>query len=148
MPEPEEMKQMRRDQKTGRSAYAENRPTQAATLRDDMTLTVWYDARCPWCRRAADWMRARDSRGILDCRPLQEMDKRAGAACGIDPVEALREIYVVSAAGEIRRGADGVLWVLEHLPGFRLVAAFARIPGVRPLLARGYRWVAARRPRD
>ncbi|MBX5437790.1 MAG: DUF393 domain-containing protein [Alicyclobacillaceae bacterium] len=108
-------------------------------------LTVWYDADCPMCVRAVRWLQANDPGGIIDARPLQNRSQLA--ACGIDPVAALREIHVVSASGEVRRGADAMVWVLGQLPAFRFLPALYRLPGVPVVLRRLYRWIAAHRMR-
>ena len=107
---------------------------------DGRHLVLW-DGDCGFCRRFAGWARARDARGRLELRAYQEipeppMTPALRAACA----EAL---HVITADGDLLRGADAVLFVHEVL-GWRVAALGRRWP-LLPLLELGYRQVARRR---
>ena len=109
-------------------------------------LLVLYDGGCPLCRRSCAWLEARDRRGALHCVPLQ----RPGVLepFGISHGEAMERLQVVSRTGERRAGADGLLWAVMALPGYRWLAWLLALPGVRPLARAAYGWVSRRRTRD
>ncbi|SFU76945.1 thiol-disulfide oxidoreductase DCC family protein [Alicyclobacillus macrosporangiidus] len=108
-------------------------------------FTVLYDAQCPLCVRAAAWLRARDKSGQLHFRPAQ--DSGFVGACRLDPRAVLEEMHVVSDTGEVRRGADAVVWVMSQLSGYRWLGILYGIPGMRAAARSVYRAVAARRMR-
>ncbi|MCL6516538.1 DUF393 domain-containing protein [Alicyclobacillus sp.] len=108
-------------------------------------LTVLYDAECPLCRRAAAWLQSRDPKGVLEFLPAQRSDEVS--ACPLDPEAVLEQIHVVSPEGELRTGADGVVWALSQLPRYGWLRAVYAIPGVRSIAQAVYRRVAENRLR-
>lgn len=119
--------------------------TEEATRRTDRPVVVLYDAACPVCCRFASWLEARDGQRQLELTPLQTPG--ALASRGIHLEDALTELHTVDAQGHVWRGADAVLVALLQLPGWRWLRWVWRIPGVRPVLRRGYRGFARIRPR-
>lgn len=108
-------------------------------------LLVLYDAQCPLCVRSCAWLEARDRQGALTCVPLQEGDVLERLAVPRD--EALRSIQVVARDGQRRSGADGILWALAQLPGYRWLAWLLALPGLRHLARLGYTAVSRSRHR-
>ncbi|MCL6601020.1 MAG: DUF393 domain-containing protein [Alicyclobacillus macrosporangiidus] len=108
-------------------------------------FTVLYDAQCPLCERAANWLRERDKSGQLHFRPAQDIG--FVRTCRLDPKAVLEEMHVVSDTGEVRRGADAIVWVMSQLPGYRWLGVLYGIPGLRAAARSAYRAVAARRIR-
>ena len=58
------------------------------------------------------------------------------------------EIHVISRFGELRVGADAVLWLVSQLPGYHWLATLNRSHAVRKIARLTYREIAKRRARQ
>jgi predicted DCC family thiol-disulfide oxidoreductase YuxK len=104
---------------------------------------LFFDAECGFCTRVAGWAAPILARRGIGVAPLQ--DPRVGALLGLSRVELMREMRVLLADGTSCGGADAAVAVAREIWWARPLVWLARVPGVRELLRRGYRWVAARR---
>ncbi|MEZ4223921.1 MAG: DUF393 domain-containing protein [Polyangiaceae bacterium] len=104
---------------------------------------VLYDADCGVCSATARLLQRLDRRGRLELLPARSP--------GVWP-EALdldwqeRSLVTITARG-VSVEAAAVADVLAALPGGRITATIARLPGVSCALGACYRWVAKRRMR-
>ena len=108
---------------------------------------LFYDAECRVCRRIARGLEPLLNRRDLAITPLQA--PHAGALLGLSREELLREMRFLlddgSPAGRLTGGADAVVALAREIGWARPIVWLAQIPGVMPLLRRGYRWIAAKR---
>lgn len=95
------------------------------------------------CRRAVATLQAWDRAGRFAYVPFQ--DREAVARFGIALPALAAAMHLVLPDGRVFAGADAVPEMLRLLPGRRWLAAGFRIPGVRPVARRVYRWIAERR---
>ena len=111
-------------------------------------LRVFYDGRCPLCRRA----RARYGRAgrlgelrWLDVNTHMEELSRLG----ISKAAALGRIHVIGPDGRIQTGAAAIAAIWRRLPHwrYRLLAALTRLPGALPVAERVYDFIARHRSR-
>jgi predicted DCC family thiol-disulfide oxidoreductase YuxK len=106
-----------------------------------------YDAGCPACRKAADWVRrnaaAPDAFEFLPCRS-DETRRRFPA---IDEAACLAAIHIVLADGTTRAGERALPEILRRLRRYRRAAALFRLPGAFLLSRFLYRRFAAHRHR-
>lgn len=111
------------------------------------TYTVLYDGDCPLCRASVARLRGWDRRGVLTFLPFQ--DPGVPSLFPWIPREDLEEaVHLVGPRKETWAGADAIERAMSLLPGWRrLLARLLRMPWVRPLALRVYRWVARRRRR-
>lgn len=110
-------------------------------------LTVFYDGGCPACSREIDVYRRRE-RGAR----IAWIDLTDGAAelarHGVDFDAAMRFLHAIGADGTRHVGIDAFIEIWRRVPGFRLLARIAGVPGVRTIAQAGYRQFALRvRPR-
>jgi predicted DCC family thiol-disulfide oxidoreductase YuxK len=104
---------------------------------------LFYDADCAFCTRIARWLEPILARRGLAVAPLQ--DPRVGPLLGLSPEELLRELKFLLSDGRQFGGASAVMAVAQHIWWARPLVWLSRIPCMKPILAAGYLWVAARR---
>lgn len=104
-------------------------------------LLVAYDGECHHCRKKADWVRERDTWGLIEVFPLQHPD-----LVQIAPELAGRVLFGELHGMDLRsrqvfRGPALLPELLSRLPRWRVVAPLLRLPG----LARCAAWFALKR---
>ena len=106
-------------------------------LSRDNLVVVW-DSDCGSC---AEWIRRFQRFDVL--RVVEPVVKDA-APSGIDPEDVERSLHLVHM-GQTTRGFAAVTRILEHLVPTLWIAPILRLPGLKGLGERWYRWQAARR---
>lgn len=104
---------------------------------------VCFDAGCPFCVRWANRLRGPLEHRGFGLIPLQSDWVRRVLSVSED--ELLREMRVITRRGEVFGGADAVLFLAQRIGWARPLCVLAGVPGVKPLLERAYRFVAANR---
>jgi len=112
-----------------------------------MAVALVYDADCPVCRAAADWVRrnavAPDTFESLPCRSAETRSRFptiAEAAC-------LQAMHLVLHDGTILAGEQALPEILRRTRRYRWSAALFRLPGAGILSRIFYRAFARRRHR-
>jgi len=95
-------------------------------------LTVLYDAQCPTCARARDWLATRAQLVSLVFVPAGSTRARA-LFPGLNHERTLRDITVVSDDGKVFTGEKAWVICLWALRGYRKVAAMMTSPALWPL---------------
>jgi demethoxyubiquinone hydroxylase (CLK1/Coq7/Cat5 family) len=99
-------------------------------------LTVLYDGACPLCRREIALYR-----GLPASQPLAFVDVSDTAVAtppGTDRARLLARFHVLRADGSLASGARGFVALWAALPGWRLLARVAALPGVTPAMELAY----------
>ena len=110
-----------------------------------MIYTVVYDGTCGFCQRIVSVLRQWD-RGMLEIVPYQAPGVQARFSW--IPARAFEEsLQLVRIDGQTWQGAAAIEQVLTVLPRGRLIAWVFRLPLVRPIAERLYRWLARNRYR-
>jgi predicted DCC family thiol-disulfide oxidoreductase YuxK len=108
--------------------------------------TVVYDGDCRVCTRLANALRKWDRNGLLEVVSSQQPGVMARFPW--IPARAYVEaLQLVAADGTTWQGAVAIEQLLNVLPKGRLIAWIFRIPFIRPLADRFYRWFARNRYR-
>lgn len=108
--------------------------------------TVLYDGDCSFCRRTVRRLQRLDRDDRLALVPYQ--DREVAESFDWLSSDALAEaLHVVSPAGEVWTGARAVERLVPLLRGGRVAALMFRLPLVRAIADRVYRWVARNRHR-
>jgi predicted DCC family thiol-disulfide oxidoreductase YuxK len=107
--------------------------------------TVFYDGSCPLCRAEIDLYRRQDGDQRLCFVDVSTAD--AAPAPGLTAPEAMARFHLREADGTLRSGAAAFVALWSHVPGWRWLARFARLPGVTPVLEGAYRLFLPVRPR-
>ena len=108
-----------------------------STMESQSKITVYYDGVCNLCSGLMDSVE-KSSRG----RSFAHADISKGVLPeGVSEEEAMCDVHVVDEHGEMYKGADGVLKILEQYPQWRVVARLGRLPGFRQLAGIAYRIV-------
>jgi predicted DCC family thiol-disulfide oxidoreductase YuxK len=112
-----------------------------------MAVALVYDADCPVCRAAADWVRrntvAPDTFEYLPCRSAETRSRFpaiAEAAC-------LQAMHLVLQDGTILVGEQALPEILRRTRRYRLAALLFRFPGAGIVARFLYRAFADRRHR-
>lgn len=104
---------------------------------------VFYDASCGFCAAFAERFRTLLRRRGFDLVPLQ--DRAASARLHVAESELLDEMRLLTHDRRQFSGAEALLHLARFIWWAKPLRWFARLPGGRSLLRRGYRWFAARR---
>jgi predicted DCC family thiol-disulfide oxidoreductase YuxK len=108
--------------------------------------TLLYDGQCPLCLRAVSRLESWDREGRVELLPAQ--DPAVPERFPWLAEEALMgSMHLVGPGNETREGAAAVEELAGILPRWRWAAWLFRLPLVRPLGRRVYRWVARNRYR-
>jgi len=110
-----------------------------------MVGTLIFDGDCGFCTRSRDLLARLDRRGRLRTLPYQ----RAGVAeaAGVSREDLSRAVFWDGGPGRRYWGAEAVNAALSAALGTGLPLRLYRLPGVRRLQDRVYRWVADNRHR-
>jgi len=110
------------------------------------TYTLIYDGECGICRRSVKWIRQRDEEERIELLPYQDpaVPERFPEIPQSDMERAMQLVARDGARWEGARAAEELLAVL---PRWRVAAPLFKIPGVRRVAERVYRWVASNRRR-
>lgn len=99
-----------------------------------IALTVWYDGRCPLCRREIALMRSLDTRRAISFVDATTADE---GACPILPRDLLERFH--AREGEtLLSGAAAFAAMWRAIPALRPLGLLARSPLVLRLLERAY----------
>src|SRR6185436_19081141 len=104
---------------------------------------VFYDRDCGLCLRSIERLRPILSRHGFGLAPLQAGWVRD--RLHLKPEDPLTEMVLLTEDGARFGGAEAILKSAQYIWWARPFAAVGRLPGVRPLLHRVYRYIAARR---
>ncbi|WP_294233379.1 thiol-disulfide oxidoreductase DCC family protein [uncultured Sphingomonas sp.] len=107
------------------------------------TVTVWYDAACPLCRREIAAMRRLDRRGRIDFVAIGD---EGSDQCPIDRDRLLARFHA-REDGRMLSGAAALAAMWRAIPLLRPLGLAARAPWLLALLERGYRRFLNVRPR-
>lgn len=112
-----------------------------------MAATLVYDAECPVCRAAADWVlrnaAAPDAFELLPCRSTEARSRFPAVA----EADCLRAMHLVLADGTILAGEQALPEILRGTRRYRRAAALFRLPGAGIVSRFLYRAFADRRHR-
>ena len=104
-------------------------------------LTVYYDASCPLCRTEMETLKARDADDLLY---LVDCSTGLVAFADVTQDAMMARIHARDAAGRWLHGLD-VFAAVYRAAGFPALSRLYASPRLRPLLDRGYGWVADHR---
>ena len=108
--------------------------------------TIFYDGLCQLCSREIAMFQRRVPDGTLAYVDisLPEFD---AAHYSLDPVRIHKHMHVRNEqTGQMLTGVDALLAMWECVPGFRWLARFVRLPGIRQLASVWYVVFARVRP--
>jgi len=109
-------------------------------------FTVVFDGNCKVCTRLSRLLTELDTRHQFEIIPSQSPGVRARFPW--IPARAYAEsIQVIDRSGHTWQGATALETIIGALPKGRLVSWVFKIPFVRPLVERVYRWFARNRYR-
>jgi predicted DCC family thiol-disulfide oxidoreductase YuxK len=111
----------------------------------DPPAVLIYDAECPFCRGAVDWVRrnapSQTAFEYLACRSRETRERYP--AIGEDA--CMRAVHLVLPDGTVLAGEKAVPEILRRLPRWRRAASLFSLPGAAFLSRALYRWIASRR---
>ncbi len=114
--------------------------------RPDQKITVYYDGACPRCvkdREHYEKIAGDQAEQVLWLDITGHDDELE--RLGIDPHKALTELHVKTEDGRIISELDAYIALMARVPWLKPLAWLIGLPGIRPLLARGYHRMVARR---
>jgi predicted DCC family thiol-disulfide oxidoreductase YuxK len=112
----------------------------------DATYTLVYDGECRVCSRLVNVVRKWDSRGVIEIVAYQTAGVMARFP-SIPPAAFAEAIQLVGSGGHTWQGSAAVEELLGALPRGKLIAWMYRIPFVRSIADKLYRWFARNRYR-
>ena len=105
-------------------------------------LDLIFDGRCGFCTRAVGWVRTLDRHRRITTHAYKQPDVLE--RFGVTESQAHTAVWAVTGEGK-SAGAAAVAVTLDTALGTRIFGRFYRIPPVRMLQDRVYRWVADHR---
>ncbi|NHI00102.1 MULTISPECIES: thiol-disulfide oxidoreductase DCC family protein [Oceanimonas] len=113
-------------------------------------LVVFYDGSCESCiRDRVRYERWAGEQGKEICWFDITDREDVLLSLGISPQQALQELHVQTAEGEIFSELDAYILLMKRVPRLRPLALFIGLPVIRPTLSWLYRhWVRSRLERE
>jgi predicted DCC family thiol-disulfide oxidoreductase YuxK len=133
-------------------AFGHRRLSQEFAMPEDHSIpdikrelsTVYFDGACSLCQAEIGYYRRCDEAGAI-C--FVDVSKTGAALSdGLTQRDAMVRFHVRAADGRMLSGAAAFAEVWARLPKWRWAARVAALPGVLPLLERGYRAFLPLRP--
>lgn len=103
-----------------------------------------YDADCALCRRAKAWLEAQPQLVLLEFVPAASAEARRRYPV-LDHDATLRDLTVISDAGEVWQAERALVMCLWALREHRLKAEHLSSPGMLPLARTVFGTISARR---
>jgi predicted DCC family thiol-disulfide oxidoreductase YuxK len=107
-------------------------------------VTLIYDGECPFCRRAAAWVRNNARENELETLPCQD-EKRERRFPEISREQCMRAMQLVMPDGRVFSGEEALPPLMERMKRWRWVARVLRWPGIRHVSPAAYGWFARHR---
>ena len=107
-------------------------------------ISVYYDGGCPVCVREIGWYRCFEGQGKIEWVDITSHADEL-KSLGIDPEEALLELFVKDQNGCILRGIDAFVLLFQQVMMLRPLAWLLAIPVSRPWIKALYNWSTRRR---
>jgi alginate O-acetyltransferase complex protein AlgI len=104
---------------------------------------IFFDEDCSFCRKLALRFENVFGKRGFHFEPLQRQWVRD--RLNLTPEQALEEMRVLTADGEVFGGPDAVIFLVRQLWWAAPFAAIAQVRTIHAFLDRGYRWVAGHR---
>jgi len=95
----------------------------------DLSLVVWFDGDCGFCRRVASWLQTQET---LVPVQLVAAQRARDAGCPIDLASLLAQLTVTASDGAVYRGTNAWIVVLWALRSHRALALRFATPRWRP----------------
>lgn len=111
---------------------------------EPMSLTVYFDGACPLCRREIDLYRGLKARLPLNFADISSPEFVTPG--DVPHSQLLARFHVRAADGGLLSGAEAFVALWAVLPGWRWLAALARLPGATWAMERLYRLFLRWRP--
>jgi predicted DCC family thiol-disulfide oxidoreductase YuxK len=111
---------------------------------DPQKSTIYFDGACPLCAAEIKLYQGQDRQGAL--RFVDVSEPGAAPPAGLTREAALARFHVRTGEGRLVSGAAAFVEVWSRLPGWRLAARAASLPGAIAVLELGYRAFLPLRP--
>ena len=122
-------------------------PDKEGALLPDEPLTVLYDGACPLCRREIAHLRGLAERRHDSALCFVDVSRDdAGVGTVAERAALLARFHVQRADGTRLDGAAAFVAMWDRLPGWRVLARIARLPGALPAMEGAYRLFLRVRP--
>lgn len=112
------------------------------------SLDVFYDERCPLCRRTVLVIRHFDIRSAVAFKGLQSHHEAEPRLSGIPSETLLTDLFSIDRRGHIASGLDTYIRILRALGYTYPIALLLSIPGLHGLAKGVYRQIADSRQRQ
>ena len=106
---------------------------------DNSKRTVYIDDECELCDQAAKKIRAEIGASIVG--------SSAALPANIEKQDLLREVHAMDENGVVYRGVEAIIVILRWHPQWFWLAPVVAFPGIKQVVAAGYRVVARNRYR-
>jgi predicted DCC family thiol-disulfide oxidoreductase YuxK len=110
-----------------------------------MSGILFFDGNCGMCTRSRNFLLKFDRTGNLRTEPLQA--EGTAERLGIPQSRLLESVQWLDESGAVYAGAEAANAAVSAALGTRVPLLVYRIPGIRSLQDRVYRWVAEHRYR-
>lgn len=114
-----------------------NKPKPACTQ-------VYFDGSCPLCQREIAVYR-----NLKPDEPIQWVDVSAPnpeLPQGLSKQELMRRFHTQTAEGRVLSGAEAFVYIWSRLPGWRVLARIAKLPGMLSVMEWSYQGFLKIRP--
>ena len=109
-------------------------------------LIMLYDMHCVLCTNAVARLKKLHSTADIEYLPLQDEKAKSFLPENYSIEQLYGEIHVIDKISEqIWRGAEAIVYIMTTVPSLRMIAILYHIPGMKPVAAFIYRWIAKHR---
>ena len=101
-------------------------------------IRVFYDGQCGVCRNEMAHYQRIAPAGVFEWLDIMGQPQPMMPP-GLSLTDALQVLHVQDAAGKVHKGLDAFLVIWDHLPRFRWLYRFLKLPGIHVMAQAGYR---------
>ncbi len=107
-------------------------------------LLLIYDGQCVLCRNTVQKLERIKIKARMAMVSLQSIDEQQLPA-SVSKEALHAQLHVFDKDGKLFRGPDAVMRIMREVPSLRWISWMYAIPGMKPIAAIMYRWVAKHR---
>ena len=115
--------------------------TESTPKKNEEKMTIYFDGECAMCNALMYRIDASGKRTAFNPQDIRTDHLPEN----LSKADAIKEIHVVDANGNMYKNAEAILKILEQYPRWRWLVFIGRLPVIKQILPIGYNLIARNR---